>query len=46
MLYSASKDVSIKFSDQCIHIINDKERINGLKGNTKIQKRESLFKYK
>ena len=40
-----SKDVSINFSYQCIHIIKNKERLNGLKGSTKIQKRESLFKY-
>ena len=45
ILPSASKDVSIKFSDQCIHIINNKESLNGLKGITRIQKKESLFKY-
>ena len=45
MIPSVSKDVSIKFSDQCIHIINNKERKNGLNGITKIQKRESPFKY-
>ena len=28
MLPSASKDVSVKFPDQCIHILNDKERLN------------------
>ena len=46
MLSSASKDVHIKFPDQCIHIIYHKEGINGLKGSTKIQKRQSIFKYK
>ena len=44
MLPSASKDVFINFSDQYIHIINNKEILNGLKGSTKIQKRESLLK--
>ena len=39
MLTSASKDVSVKFADQCINIINNKEILNGLKGSTKIQKR-------
>ena len=38
MISSASKDVSIKFIDQCIHILNNKERLNGLKGSTKMQK--------
>ena len=33
MLSSASKDVAIKFEDQCIHMINNKEILNGLKGN-------------
>ena len=36
MLASASKDVSIKFPDQYRHIINSKERLNGLKGSTKM----------
>ena len=45
MLPSASKDVSIKFTDQCLHILNNKEILNGLKSSTKIQNRESLFKY-
>ena len=44
-LPSASKDVSVKFIDQCIHILNNKERLNGLKGSTKMQKRQSQFKY-
>ena len=43
-LTSASKDVSVKFSYQCLHIINNKERLDVLKGSTKIQKRESIFK--
>ena len=38
MLPSASKDVSVQFADQCIHILNNKDRLNGLKGSTKIQK--------
>ena len=33
MLSSASKYVAIKFEDQCIHMINNKEIWNGLKGN-------------
>ena len=37
MLPSASKEASIKFADQCLHILNNKEILNGLKGNTKIQ---------
>ena len=45
MIPSASKDVSVKFVDQCLHMINKKERFNGLKDSTKIQKRKSLFKY-
>ena len=27
-LPSASKDISIKFADQCIHIFNNKDRLN------------------
>ena len=45
MLPSASKDVSIKFAYQCINILNTKEILNGIKGSTKIQKIEPLFKY-
>ena len=45
ILPSASKDVSVIFSDQCIHILNNKEILNGLKGSKKIKKREPLFKY-
>ena len=45
MLISASKDIYIKFADKFIRILNNKERLNGLKGSTKMQKRESLFKY-
>ena len=37
MLPSVSKCVSIKFSDQCIHILDDKDSLNGLKGSTKIK---------
>ena len=45
MLPSASKDVSIKFSDKFINILNNKEILNELKGRKKMQKGESLFKY-
>ena len=45
ILTSAPKDVSIKFAYQCIHIINNEEILNGLKGITKMQNRESIFKY-
>ena len=45
MLPSASKYVSVKFADQCLHILNNKEILNGLKDSTKIQKRRSQFKY-
>ena len=45
MLPSASKYVSINFANQCLHILNNKERLNRLKDNTKIQKRQSQFKY-
>ena len=38
MLPSASKYVSFKFADQCLHILNNKEGLNGLKGSTKMQK--------
>ena len=37
MLSSASKDVSIKFVDQCVHILNNKEILNELKGSTKMK---------
>ena len=37
ILPSASKYASIKFLDQCIHIINNKDRLNGLKGSTHMQ---------
>ena len=33
MLHSASKDVSIRFLDQCLNILNNKEILNGLKGS-------------
>ena len=46
MLSSDSRDVYIKLSDQCTHILKNKEGLNGLKCSTKIQKRESLFSYK
>ena len=45
MLPSASKYAFIKLADQFIHVINNKERLNRLKGRTKMYNRESLFKY-
>ena len=45
MLPSDSKDVSFKFADQCLYMINNKEILNGLKGSTKFQKIISQFKY-
>ena len=45
MLPSASKYVSINFSDQCLNIISNKEILNGLKGSTKIQKIKAQLKY-
>ena len=39
MRTSASNDVSIKFLYQCIHTINNKEIINGLRGSTKTKKK-------
>ena len=45
MLPSDSENVSIKFKYQCIHILNNKYRLNGLKVITKMKKIESLFKY-
>ena len=40
ILPSASKDVPIKFAEQCLHILNRKYRLNGLKISAKIQNRE------
>ena len=37
MINSASKDVSIKFLGQFIHILNNKDRLNVLKGSTKMK---------
>ena len=39
MLPSASKDVSIEFSDKCLRILNNKERLNGIKVSTKMKNR-------
>ena len=36
MIPSASKGVSIKFSDQCLHIYNNKEMLKRIKGRSKI----------
>ena len=41
MLPSVSKYVLIKFVDQCLHIINIIEGLNGLKDSIKMQKRQS-----
>ena len=45
MLPNPSKYVFIKISEQCLHILDNKDRLNGLKVIKKIQKIESLFKY-
>ena len=45
IITSASEYISIKFAEQRLHILNNKDRLNLLKGSTKIQNRESLFKY-
>ena len=45
MLPSASKYVFINFLDPYLHMINNKERLNGLKGSTKMQKIQAQFKY-
>ena len=42
ILPSVSKDASVKFVDQFIHILNNKERLNEIKGITKC-KRENHF---
>ena len=42
MIPSASTDVSMKLSDQCTYIINNKEILNGLKGITQF-KRENNY---
>ena len=46
MLPSAYKYVSVNFADQCLHILNNKERLNGLKDSTKMLKIQSQLKYK
>ena len=38
MLPSALKYVSIKFADQCLHILDNKEILNELKGGKKYKK--------
>ena len=45
MIPSASNDVFIKFSDQCIQIICNKDRLNGLNARRINQNIESLLKY-
>ena len=45
MLSSDSKYVFIKVANQCLHILNNKETLNGLKVITKMQKIQSQFKY-
>ena len=46
MLPSALKDVSVKFTDKCVHILDDKVKIKYTQRWQKIQNRESLFKYR
>ena len=41
-----SKYISIHFSEQCLNIITKNDRLNGLKGGTKMKNTESLFKSK
>ena len=36
MIPSASKGVSLKILDQCLHIFNNKEMLKRLKGRSKI----------
>ena len=38
MLPCDSEYVPIQFSDKCLHMINNKEGLNGIKGNPKMQK--------
>ena len=38
ILTSDSKYTSIKFTDQCIHILNNKENLNELKGRKKFKR--------
>ena len=45
MLPSASKYFSIKISEQYLHILTNNDRLNGLKGITKMKNGESLFQY-
>ena len=45
MLPSVSKNISINFPEQYFQIIIDNYRLNGLKGSTRTQNKESLFKY-
>ena len=40
ILPSVSKDISIRFAEQCLRIINHNYQLNGLKGSTKIQNME------
>ena len=45
MIPSASNDVIVKFADKCIHIICNKDRLNGLNARRIYQNIESLLKY-
>ena len=45
ILPGSSKDTSIKFADQCLHILNDEEIFHVIKGGTKMKIIELLFKY-
>ena len=39
IILSVSKDVSVKITDQWLHVINNKEYLNGLKFITKTKKK-------
>ena len=45
MLSSASKYDSIKSAEECLHIINNTDRLNRIKGITNMESILSLFKY-
>ena len=45
VLTSASKYVSINVLEHCLNIITNKDRLNRLKGSTKMKKREHIFKF-
>ena len=45
MIPSASKYVSVNFSEQCLHIISKNDTFNGLKGITKMINIQYQFKF-